>query len=110
LRVDVPEDVAALASDDLVALDDALGRLERHDPDERLLAVGMADGVGLWDLERGRALAFLSLPMYRNVLFEPSGALLANGPRELLRWPIRQDPKTRGLLIVGPPQQLPSRG
>jgi RNA polymerase sigma factor (TIGR02999 family) len=35
LRVDLPDDVAAAEdrSDDLVALDDALSRLERHDPD-----------------------------------------------------------------------------
>jgi len=34
LRVDLPEDLAAEArSDDLVALDEALSRLERHDPD-----------------------------------------------------------------------------
>jgi len=33
-RVDLPEDLAATAarSDDLIALDEALGRLERHDP------------------------------------------------------------------------------
>src|SRR3954470_23250758 len=35
LRVDLPEDLAATEArpDDLVALDEALGRLERHDPD-----------------------------------------------------------------------------
>ena len=35
LRVDLPEDAAAPAAkaDDLVALDEALSRLERHDPD-----------------------------------------------------------------------------
>jgi RNA polymerase sigma factor (TIGR02999 family) len=34
LRVDLPEDLAAEArSDDLLALDEALGRLEKHDPD-----------------------------------------------------------------------------
>jgi RNA polymerase sigma factor (TIGR02999 family) len=35
LRLDLPEDLAAPESraDDLVALDEALGRLERHDPD-----------------------------------------------------------------------------
>ena len=35
LRVDLPEDLAApeTRGDDLVALDEALGRLERHDPD-----------------------------------------------------------------------------
>ena len=35
LRVDLPEDLAApeARSDDLVALDEALSRLERHDPD-----------------------------------------------------------------------------
>jgi RNA polymerase sigma factor (TIGR02999 family) len=35
LRIDLPENLAAqgAASDDLVALDEALSRLERHDPD-----------------------------------------------------------------------------
>ena len=42
-------------------------------PDGRLLACGMADGVGLWDLVTGSALAFIPMDRVKSVLFEPSG-------------------------------------
>ena len=47
--------------------------------DGRVLAVGMHDGVGLWDLPSGKELAFLDSPGTNFVLFEPSGSLLTNG-------------------------------
>jgi RNA polymerase sigma factor (TIGR02999 family) len=78
LRVDLPEDLAAEArSDDLVALDEALSRLERHDPDAARLvklryfaglshqdaaaALGISRGAAdrLWAL--GRAWLFRQL-------------------------------------------------
>jgi RNA polymerase sigma factor (TIGR02999 family) len=79
LRVDLPEDLAASAvrSDDLVALDEALNRLERHDPDAARLvklryfaglshqdaaeALGISRGAAdrLWAL--GRAWLFRQL-------------------------------------------------
>ncbi len=79
LRVDLPEDVAALdaRSDDLLALDEALTRLERHDPDAARLvklryfaglshqeaadALGVSRGAAdrLWAL--GRAWLFRQL-------------------------------------------------
>jgi RNA polymerase sigma factor (TIGR02999 family) len=79
LRVDLPEDLAAprARTDDLVALDEALSRLERHDPDAATLvklryfaglshqdaaeALGISRGAAdrLWAL--GRAWLFRQL-------------------------------------------------
>ena len=79
-------------------------------PEGRLLACGMRDGFGLWDLTTGSELKFISLDqesggvMY--VLFEPSGSLLTAGFAGLLRWPVSADPKSPGRLQVGPPQRL----
>jgi WD40 repeat protein len=73
-------------------------------PDGRLLAVGMADGVGLWDLEAGTAVAFLPLGQIMHLLFEPSGSLLTNTPQGSLRWKVRRDPE--GKWHVGPPERL----
>jgi RNA polymerase sigma factor (TIGR02999 family) len=56
LRVDVPEDLAAEPrSDDLVALDEALSRLERHDPDAARL-VKLRYFAGLSHQEAAEAL------------------------------------------------------
>jgi RNA polymerase sigma factor (TIGR02999 family) len=56
LRVDLPEDLAAEPrSDDLVALDEALSRLERHDPDAARL-VKLRYFAGLSHQEAGAAL------------------------------------------------------
>jgi eukaryotic-like serine/threonine-protein kinase len=79
-------------------------------PDGRLLAVGMRDGFGLWNLTTGDNLAFVTLDWAAWVLFEPSGALLTNAPAGLLRWPVRPDPASPGLVRLGPPQKLPVPG
>ncbi len=84
-----------------------LYQLPAVSPDGRLLAVGMNDGVGLWGLARGEALAFLPLGYAACVAFEPGGALLTCGPAGLQRWPVRPAPATPGALRVGPPQRLP---
>jgi serine/threonine protein kinase/WD40 repeat protein/Tfp pilus assembly protein PilF len=76
--------------------------------DGRLLAVGMINGFGLWDLSMGKELAFMRAPGVTHVLFEPGGALLTNG-LDLLRWPNRIDPAT-GAARLGPPERLPVRG
>jgi serine/threonine protein kinase/WD40 repeat protein len=72
--------------------------------DGQLLAVGMQDGVALWDLEAGTAVAFLPLGQTMHVLFEPSGSLLTNTPLGLLRWKVR--PERGGQWLVGPPERL----
>ena len=74
--------------------------------DGRLLAVGMGEGVGLWDLQSGKELAFLESPGTDFVLFEPSGALLTTGSAGLLRWPVQADAASPGLLRIGPPHNL----
>jgi WD40 repeat protein/Tfp pilus assembly protein PilF len=74
----------------------------------RLLAVGLEDGVGLWDLDTGAELGFLPTgERVTEVLFEPSGALRTNGLAGLLRWPIQKDVAAPGTLLIGPPQRLP---
>jgi serine/threonine protein kinase/WD40 repeat protein len=78
--------------------------------DGRLLAAGMQDGFGLWDLPSGKPLAFVPMRWMPGVLFEPNGALLTYGDNGLLRWPVKPDPASPGLLQVGPPQALLSAG
>jgi WD40 repeat protein len=75
-------------------------------PDGRLLAVAMGDGIGLWDLTSSKELAFLRSQGSTFVLFEPSGTLLTNGSAGLLRWPVRADPASPGLVRIGQPQKL----
>ncbi|HEY1380829.1 MAG TPA: hypothetical protein VGF55_28770, partial [Gemmataceae bacterium] len=76
-------------------------------PKDQILAFAMSDTVGLWDLTSGAPLTSLPTGHYLDVLFEPSGALLASGPAGLRRWPIRRDAAAPGSVQVGPPQQLP---
>jgi serine/threonine protein kinase/WD40 repeat protein len=71
--------------------------------DGRLLAAGMRDGFGLWDLRSGKPLAFVRQLWTPGVLFEAEGALLTYGNNGLLRWPIKLDPASAGILRVGPP-------
>jgi serine/threonine protein kinase/WD40 repeat protein len=76
--------------------------------DGSLLAVGMQNGVCLWDLASDNEIAFIPLPGCDHVLFEKSGALLTNGRMGLLRWPIQKtDPQS---MQIGPPQKLPVLG
>ena len=56
-------------------------------PDSRLLAVGTADGVEMWDLESGtRPPLFQPLGETPCVLFRPTSELLINRPGGLSRW------------------------
>jgi WD40 repeat protein len=70
-----------------------------------LVAVGMSDGVGLWELPGGRPLTFLSLGE-QGVAFEPSGALLTQRRTSQLRWPV-DAVGPPGTLRIGPPRPLP---
>jgi serine/threonine protein kinase/WD40 repeat protein len=79
-------------------------------PRDRLLAVGMTDGVGLWDLTSGRPLPFLPTGFTRYPLFDASGALLTNSPGGLLRFAIQADPEAPGSLRIGAVQKLPLPG
>jgi serine/threonine protein kinase/WD40 repeat protein len=77
-------------------------------PDGRLLAVGMDDGVRLWDLRSGRELA--KLPgSTRTVFFDrigPRWELLTSTSAGLLRWPAQIDDPEGPRLRLGPPRQL----
>jgi WD40 repeat protein len=95
-----------------LARDPALGRGYYHysaiHPKGRLLAVGTGEGTDLWDLADGRHLASISLARGNfHLLFDPSGALLTNGPDGLRRWPVQADPAAAELLRIGPPQVVP---
>jgi WD40 repeat protein len=54
----------------------------------RLLACGMEEGVGLWDLASGREIGFLQAPLNWRILFQSPESLLTFGPGGLLRWPV----------------------
>jgi serine/threonine protein kinase/WD40 repeat protein len=71
-----------------------------------LLAVGMEDGIGLWELPSGRPVAFLPTRATGMVAFEASGALLTNGRDGQLCWPI-DAVGSSARLRIGPPEQLP---
>jgi WD40 repeat protein len=94
--------------------DQVLGRGSYHlpavSPDGRLLAVGMQDGVGLWDFITGNPLTFLPSGINYAVLFEPTGALLASGPTGVVRWPIEVDTPVPGMVRFGDAQRLPLPG
>src|SRR5262249_19849642 len=66
--------------------------------------------VALWDLKSDREAAFLDLPGYVWVGFEPSGSLLTNTSDGVLRWPVRAEPESPRSLRIGPPCRLPVPG
>jgi WD40 repeat protein len=75
-------------------------------PDGRWLAVGMYDGVHVWELATGRHLAHLSrIGQTIGVVFDAEGALWTYSSAGLLRWPIHPQGATPGQRI-GPPQVL----
>jgi WD40 repeat protein len=74
-------------------------------PGGRLLAVGMEDGVGLWDLASSRELEHLPIGTTRHLLFDASGDLLTRGSYGLWRWPVRVDADS-GTTRIGPPRKL----
>src|SRR5262249_52685030 len=64
------------------------------DPQGRLLAVSVQDGVALLDIARGEEVGLLPLSGNSPLAFEPSGALLSNGSSGLLHWPVAVDQGT----------------
>jgi eukaryotic-like serine/threonine-protein kinase len=75
-------------------------------PEGRVFAVPMSDRVRLFDLVTGDELADLPQTNY-TVAFQQDGALLTNGDRGLLRWPISECGP--GQWQLGPPQILDAR-
>jgi WD40 repeat protein len=77
-------------------------------PDGRLLAVGMDDGVRLWELPGCREVAHLPQGQANSVMFQPDGAeLLTCGRGALGRWQIRPDERVPNTWHVGPPRYVP---
>ncbi len=82
--------------------------------DNRLIAAGMAEGFGLWDLTTGSPLSFVPAPGGTPLVsFESSGALLTGGDVRrdcpnfgLFRWPVHVNPKLPSLRHFGPPQKI----
>jgi eukaryotic-like serine/threonine-protein kinase len=74
-------------------------------PGGRVLVVPMFDYVRMFDLETGDELADLPPSRY-NVAIQKDGAILTNGDRGLLRWPIQERKPVRW--EVGPPELLHS--
>jgi WD40 repeat protein/tetratricopeptide (TPR) repeat protein len=75
-------------------------------PGGRLLAVGLSDGVRLWDLDSGEQLATVIGSSAHQPGFDAGGALLtssANG----LAWRAVRDDRAAGRVEVGPPQWVP---
>jgi WD40 repeat protein len=77
-------------------------------PDNRLLAAAMENGIGIWDLQRRRAVGFLPSGYTESVAFEPDGEALLTGSVQtgLLRWPIRRSDTSQSDLTIGPPQKI----
>ncbi len=71
-------------------------------PDGRLLAVGMWDGFGLWDLATGQELAIVQeFGRVFHLRFEASGSLLTNDVGAgLLRWQIPTAPASLTAFVV----------
>jgi WD40 repeat protein/tRNA A-37 threonylcarbamoyl transferase component Bud32 len=77
-------------------------------PDGSLLALGAADGVRLWDVARGRELAWLRMGPTWNSQFRANGReLLTSGRGEgLRRWPVETKAVPGTGLQTGPPHQI----
>src|SRR5882724_8442934 len=77
-------------------------------PDGTLLALGSSAGARLWDLARGREVAWLRMSNTVAALFRAGGhESLTCGPEDgLLRWRIEANPEPEGGLQVGPSHQI----
>jgi eukaryotic-like serine/threonine-protein kinase len=75
-------------------------------PNGRLLAVGMTNGVSLWDIDRDVSIASLPIGLTNSVLFDPSGRLLTMSRTGLARWPVHKIPGDSNSLQVGPPELM----
>jgi serine/threonine protein kinase/WD40 repeat protein len=74
----------------------------------RLGALGVEDGVVLFDLHTGRELDHLGVSKrHTSVTFDGNGSLLTNSFEGFFRWPVRQDPANASRLLVGPRERLP---
>ncbi|MGH7139420.1 MAG: WD40 repeat domain-containing protein, partial [Pirellulales bacterium] len=75
-------------------------------PGGALAAIGLTDGVALFDLDTGKELAQIATGTV-SVQFDGAGNLLTNGFEGFFRWPVRADSPNPRRLLVGPPERLP---
>jgi WD40 repeat protein len=77
-------------------------------PDGTLLALAASDGVRLWDVARGREVAWLRINDTTSALFRADGReLLTCGPTDgLQRWPIKATGESDGGRQVGPARPI----
>jgi WD40 repeat protein/tRNA A-37 threonylcarbamoyl transferase component Bud32 len=76
-------------------------------PNGCLLAAGMADGVGLWNLDSGNPVRFLALGRTDGAVFDEKGVLWTWGAQGLRRWPIDTDPTAADNVHIGQVQSFP---
>jgi WD40 repeat protein len=79
-----------------------------------LAAIGLKNGVALFDIATGRELAHPAIRKDQTtVRFDGTGSLLTNGFEGFFRWPVRPNPGNPRRLFAGPPERLrfnPARG
>jgi WD40 repeat protein len=75
-------------------------------PSGRLVAIGLTDGVAIFDLETRSELAHIPSGKVC-AQFDGAGNLLTNGFEGCFRWPVRQDTATPTRFVVGPRAPLP---
>jgi serine/threonine protein kinase/tetratricopeptide (TPR) repeat protein len=91
----------------LSAAGETVGEPAFH-PSGRLAAIGLSQGVALFDLETGHQLTQLpALQTKTRAAFDGAGDLLTNGFEGFFRWPVRPDPANPGRLVLGPAKRLP---
>jgi WD40 repeat protein len=89
-------------------------RCAQFSPDGQLLAIGLNDGVHLYQAKSGNHIGLLQSGPCESVLFEHEGkAVISGGPWGYYRWPIRRsgpDSQTKDArpeaLGIGPPELL----
>jgi WD40 repeat protein len=101
VRTDPPDGVRTLYRDG----SGGIGTLD-IDPGGRLVAASGNDGVTVWDLGSGGAVAHLPVGATAAAAFDPSGTSLVTFGRSPGRWPIARGTTLR----FGPPDRLPSPG
>jgi serine/threonine protein kinase/WD40 repeat protein len=79
---------------------------------DRLVAQSYADGVVVFDLERGDEVAFLPVTNHPishgpGIAADGNGNLLTNAFSGFHRWPVRDDSTNGNRWTIGPPEQLP---
>ncbi|RYD33137.1 MAG: WD40 repeat domain-containing protein, partial [Verrucomicrobiaceae bacterium] len=78
-------------------------------PDGTLLALGASDGVRLWDVARGREVAWLRMGETTTARFRADGRelLTCSATDGLQRWPLEAVAESGGELRLGPSRRIP---